>query len=95
MSEKGCCPKNRLSLVDEFVLDLIRNDKSMQLVALVLTIVVAGVGGFLTGVLLKIPFCVPSNKKDAKCTGIGKNGDERQWYDDKLYWNVINYKKNK
>ena len=67
----------------------------MQLVALVLTIVVAGVGGVLTGAFLKIPFCVPSKKKDVKCTGIGQNGDERQWYDDKIYWNVINYKKNK
>lgn len=58
-----------------------------QAYALITTLIIAVVGGLLTGLVVKAPFLVPNKKGETdRCTGFGNNGDDRLWYQDRHYW---------
>lgn len=60
-----------------------------QLAALVITLVISISGGLITGMIIKMPWCLPglSSEKAGWCE-CGKSTHRSYWYDDKHYWTV-------
>lgn len=58
----------------------------MQLAALGVTLLMAGVGGWLTGLIIKSPCLLPPTGKPTKCCTFGESSSRRYWYEDSHYW---------
>ena len=61
----------------------------IQMAALLVTLLIAILGGMFTGMVIKMPFCLPGleSEKANWCT-CGESTHVRYWYEDKIYWEV-------
>ena len=61
----------------------------IQVVALIVTLAFAIGGGMLTGLVIKMPWCLPglTSEKAAWCT-CGRSTHEDYWYDDEYFWTI-------
>ena len=60
----------------------------MQVAALGVTLLFAGVGGWLTGLIIKMPCLLPPNSSHPKVCACGESSSRRYWYEDSHYWEV-------
>ena len=61
----------------------------IQILALIVTLAFAIGGGMFTGLVIKMPWCLPglASEKAAWCT-CGKSTHEDYWYDDEYFWTI-------